>query len=439
MLCLHYQNAAERAQALVSIAQRCSSSDAHLIFIGSEADCEETRELAGLIGATLPPCLGFKPLSLPANATGDDQSLVDEVAAIREALLHSTATNGTLIAWIEAPLAKSRIATAKALCTYHEVLEMLTQETRTTIISAFQLADLPEGALLACVQGASALIRAKMIVPRYPSWLIPQTKIDLTAVAGVPIHLVPPNTADTLFAPMFQSEKLAELGQLAAGMAHELGNPLSIISSSLQYLHQRLADANDPARDFAMTALQNVERMQGLLHGMLDFAAAKKPRFEEVDLKEAASEVLNFISAECIQHKVVLDVDFDPSLPKAWVDPSGFKQIILNLVKNALDAIAQGGTTLRLRTRMEGCRRAVVEVENNGPAVSADVLSNMFRPFHTTKDGGTGLGLYLSRQIARDQGGDLEIENLQSAVRFKLTLPLDRRMEGENAAHPDCR
>ncbi|MDD5309182.1 MAG: ATP-binding protein [Deltaproteobacteria bacterium] len=354
---------------------------------------------------------------------------MDEIEVIRAALLQTSSAGGVHVAWIEAPVSRNRVTTAQALRAYHEVLETLALKTVTTIISAFQLAALPERALLACVQGSSALISAKMIVPRYPSWLAPQTKADLTPVAGVSMHLMQPCTADTLFAPMFQAEKLAVLGQLAAGVAHELGNPLSIISSSLQYLHQRLADANDPASDFAMTALQNVDRMHGLLRSMLDFATTKKPCLEQVDLKEAASEVLHFMSAECIRHKIIVDVAFDPALPKAWVDPCGFKQIILNLIKNALDALVLKGTTLRLRTCMGSNRRAVVEVENNGPPIPADVMTNMFRPFYTTKDGGTGLGLYLSRQIARDHGGDLEVENLQGAVRFTLTLPLDRRVD----------
>jgi signal transduction histidine kinase len=245
---------------------------------------------------------------------------------------------------------------------------------------------------------------------------------------------------DAIFTTTCQTEKLAALGELAAGVAHELGNPLSIISSSLQYLHQRLAAANDSASDFTMMALQNVERMSGLLQTMLHFVGVKKPRIEQVDLKEMISEVLRFTSAECIRRSIIVDAAFDPALPKAWVDPCGFKQIILNLVKNSLDALAQEGTTLHLRTSMDPNRQAVVEIENNGPAIPADVMAKIFSPFHTTKVGGTGLGLYLSRQIARDQGGDLEAENLQGAVRFTLTLPLDRRidkMRGENGAHPD--
>jgi signal transduction histidine kinase len=320
---------------------------------------------------------------------------------------------------------------------YPESIKAWAQRSAATVISPCRLSDLSKRELLACVQGSTALISAKMVFPCCPTWLISQTRASLPAVADVP---VPPSVTDAIFTTTCQTEKLAALGELAAGVAHELGNPLSIISSSLQYLHQRLAAANDSASDFTMMALQNVERMSGLLQTMLHFVGVKKPRIEQVDLKEMISEVLRFTSAECIRRSIIVDAAFDPALPKAWVDPCGFKQIILNLVKNSLDALAQEGTTLHLRTSMDPNRQAVVEIENNGPAIPADVMAKIFSPFHTTKVGGTGLGLYLSRQIARDQGGDLEAENLQGAVRFTLTLPLDRRidkMRGENGAHPD--
>ena len=426
MLCLHYQDAGDRARALVSIAQRCAETDAHVAFVGPRADCDTTREAVRQLDAGLLPCLSFRPLEFSAKAPRSARALIGEIEAIRAALHGTLSSDGVLVAWVESPVPRTGGAAAHALRSYHEALDALARTMTGTIISAFHLADLPEPALLACVQGSNALINAKMIVPSCPSWLIPQAKVASTPVAGAG---APPGAAGDVFAPESQTEKLAALGHFAAGVAHELGNPLSIISSSLQYLHQRLAAGNDPASDFTMTALQNVERMHGLLRSMLDFAAVRKPRPEEVDLNEVISEVLRFTSAECLRRSITVDVSFDPSLPKACVDPGGVRQIILNLVMNALDAMATTGTTLRLSTCMGSTRRAIIAIENNGPAIPADVVPNLFRPFHTTKDGGTGLGLYLSRQIARDHGGDLETENQEGAVRFTLTLPLGRHLE----------
>jgi signal transduction histidine kinase len=276
------------------------------------------------------------------------------------------------------------------------------------------------------METCDTVINAKLLLPQCPTWLLNRVAAsddEHTPAIGIPAYTV---AADLHLTTSVQSEKLVALGQLAAGVAHELGNPLSIISSSLQYLHQRLAAANDPASDFTMTALTNVERMHGLLRSMLDFAAVKKPAFENVDLKEIISEVLRFTAAECARRGITVQVAFDPALPRTWVEPPGIKQIILNLVKNSLDALAQGGNTLEARTRMVAGAQTV-EISNNGPSIPADVLPHLFRPFHTTKDGGTGLGLYLSRLIAQKHGGALEAQNLaRGGVLFTLTLPVAR-------------
>lgn len=224
---------------------------------------------------------------------------------------------------------------------------------------------------------------------------------------------------------LLRSEKLVALGQLAAVVAHELGNPLSIISSSLQYLHERLVATGDPAGDFTMTALQNVDRMHGMLRSMLDFAAVKRPQLQEIDINGTLSDVIRFTSAECAQRSIVVDVSLEPMLPHVSADPTGITQICLNVIKNAFDALSASGGQLCVRSRADAQRtRVVVEIENDGPAIPDHAMAHLFRPFNTTKPSGTGLGLYISRQIARDHGGDLHAVNLPHGVRFSLSLPV---------------
>jgi signal transduction histidine kinase len=442
MIWLNYHDEHEHAKALVSMALGCQGLAARLVFLSSEAACETAREAVRQTEPALLPHLSFRPVSFPANDPGSERDWAGTIEVVRAALLETSAVGSPVVAWIESPLPRKGIARAKGLRAYNEVLAALMQGGAVAnVISACRLADVSPRTLLAILDSSSALISARMLIPRCPAWLIFPMRSDLSPAAGLPAA---PRSPDPIFTPMFEAEKLVALGQLGAGVAHELGNPLSIISSSLQYLHQRLAASQDPASDFTMTALHNVERMRVLLKSMLDFSALRKPRLEHVDLKEAISEVLRFTTPECTQRGITVEVSFDPFLPKTWVDPGGLKQIVLNLVKNALDATTQGTggagrKTLRLRIRMGENRKALVEVENSGAAIPPDVLASLFRPFFTTKDGGTGLGLYLSRKIAEDHGGELFVENISDGVRFTLTLPLEYQRGEDHAADPDRR
>ncbi len=413
MIWLNYHDEGERAQALVSIERGCQRLDSRLVFFSSAAICEATREAVFAIDAGPLPQLTFQAIEFPTEETFDsasDSLWADTIETIKAALIESSGIASPIVAWVESPLPQQS-AWEWAFRAYHEALSTAVPEG-VPIVNAVRLTEVAARALFSILDSPNVLVSAKMILPHCPSWLLPPTKSDPAPEAG---------------------------------FVHELGNPLSIISSSLQYLHQRLVANNDPASDFAMAALHNVERMQGLLQSMLDFAGAKKPRFEHVDLNEAISEVLRFTSGEFAQRNIALEVSFDSLLPNAWADPFGVKQILLNLVKNALDAITEGalrengrGNTICLGTRMDAKRRAVIKVENNGATIPAHVLPNLFRPFYTTRDGGTGLGLYLSRQIAKSHGGELSAKNLPAGgVRFTLTLPLAHRKGEDRGTRPD--
>lgn len=436
MIWLNYHDERERAQTLVAMAHGCQWLDSRLCFLSSEEICEATREEVWQIEASPLPELTFRSIKFPVDEEASDQAWADTIEIIKTALIETSGVGSPIVAWVESPLPARGSARELALRDYHEALTGLSPKA-VTIVNAFRLADVSPRALSTLLDSPNALVSAKMLLPRCPTWLLSPTKNELTPATPMAAG---DHSSEAIFTP-FAADKLAAIGQIGAGFAHELGNPLSIISSSLQYLYQRLAASNDPASDFAMAALLNVERMHGILQSMLDSAGSKKPQFELLDLKEAVSEVLSFTSGEFAQRGIAVEISFDPVLPRVWGDPFGVKQILLNLVKNALDAISEGGNgnTIRLCTRLDSRRRAVIEVENNGAVIQASVLPNLFRPFYTTRNGGTGLGLYLSRQIAKGHDGELSAENLAGGVRFTLTLPLDLRKEEERGQRPDRR
>ena len=436
MIWLNYRDERERAQTLIAMARGCQWLDSRLCFLSSEEICESTREAVWQIEASPLPELTFRSIKFPVDGEASEQAWADTIEIIKTALIETSGVGSPIVAWVESPLLAHSGTRELALRDYHEALTALAPKA-VTIVNAFRLADAPAQALFTILESSNALVSAKMLLPRCPVWLLSPAKNELgPAAPTAPAD----HGAESIFTP-FAADKLAAIGQIGAGFAHELGNPLSIISSSLQYLYQRLAANNDPASDFAMAALLNVERMHGILQSMLDSAGSKKPHFELIDLKEEVSEVLRFTSGEFAQRGIAAEVSFDPGLPRVWGDPFGVKQILLNLVKNALDAISEGGggNTIRLCTRLDAKGRAVVEVENNGAVIQANVLPNLFRPFYTTRNGGTGLGLYLSRQIAKGHDGELSAENLVGGVRFTLTLPLDLRKEEERGQRPDRR
>ena len=429
MLCIHYHDDQERAQAVASIAQRCRQLDANLVVLESEATCERTRATVSRLERTTSPGVKFRPLRFQDEGRVGEHRAADAQGVVRRALQEVFDVGDPTVAWVEAPLVPNGLARGKTLCAFHDELESLVAEKAASVIIAFRFAHISLRDFFGLVEGPTVLVSARMLLPDCPSWLIRRSALDLALgapIAASPLSL-PPASLAPASAAGFDEDRLGALGHFAAGMVHELGNPLSIISSSLQYLHERLATTKDPASDFTMMALQNVERMHALLHSMVDFAAVKRLRFQPIDLKETISEVLRFTSAECERRNIAVEVTFDPLLPLASVDAGAVKQVLLNLVKNVLDALLQDGNALRIRARLRAeDRLAVVEVENEGPCIPAEVLPNLFLPFHTTKDRGTGLGLYLSRQLARDHGGDLQAANVPDGVRFTLTLPLEQ-------------
>jgi signal transduction histidine kinase len=419
MICVHGQDFREVTRALLSVSRRCDEAGVRLCFVGSEAGLERARQVARDQDAQGLQGLCFRPLGVERWAPGDP-GWGEAVAEVSTALRPPDDETVGTVAWVEAPL--PAVAAGPRLRTLVDAIRA--SAGPRTVLLACDRSSLDASAQASLLESFGTVIDARAMLPDCPAWF-------LRTPAGMRSGVLAGSEAN----------KHATVGQLGAIIAHELGNPLSIISSSLQYLRDRLVRTNDDASEFASAALTNVERIQALLHKMLEAGAPTKPVFERTNLNEVVPDLLRLTAPEYERQGITVGASLDGRLPPAWLDPQGLKQVVLNLLKNGLDALGGRGGNVVVRTRLlEPGDGMALDVENDGPPVERDVLPHLFRPFHSTKVGGTGLGLYLSRQIARDHGGDLVVENLPgTGVRFTLLLPIDRRKGGELGPRPDRR
>jgi signal transduction histidine kinase len=224
-------------------------------------------------------------------------------------------------------------------------------------------------------------------------------------------------------AKLAQSEKLSLVGQLAAGIAHEINNPLGSILGYAQAAALRLKGEGPLAEPLAAIE-EEARRCRKLVQDLLAFSRQDGPLLEEISLDEVVAGVLGMVAAQARLNSISLTSELN--LPeKVRADRSEVEQIVVNLCSNALDAMPKGGR-LTVRTRPER-GRALVEVEDTGPGIPPELRERIFEPFFTTKarGRGTGLGLALAQQIAQRHGGDISVssEPGKGSV-FTVSLPL---------------
>ncbi|MCI0343561.1 MAG: ATP-binding protein [Planctomycetales bacterium] len=220
------------------------------------------------------------------------------------------------------------------------------------------------------------------------------------------------------------AEKLAALGQLAAAVAHEIRNPLAAIRMTTEMLRR---DSSPEGRESLDLLVREASRLELFLDDLLSFARPDPGRRENVDLAGIVSDVLD-LEGPRLDHLGVSVRREGPAAgaagPRVSGDPRRLTQVVLNLVLNAAEAAGPGG---RVAVRLsEAPAGAALEVRDSGPGVPEPVRDRLFSPFVTTKPNGTGLGLALSRRIAREHGGDLAYVREGGETVFRLTLPAAR-------------
>ncbi len=222
------------------------------------------------------------------------------------------------------------------------------------------------------------------------------------------------------------SERLAELGTLTGGLAHELKNPLSTISLNLQLLKEDCSP-DDPATARIAHRLQIVQREANRLKAILDdflrYGGKMELEKEDVDLNELCEELVDFLAPQAALQRVQLRLRRSDKPVIARADPKLIKQAVLNLMLNALQALENGGEVILAATRSGGW--AQIDVIDTGPGIPADVREMIFVAYYSTKRTGTGLGLAMTRRIVEEHGGRISVRSEPGkGTDFTVQLPL---------------
>lgn len=224
---------------------------------------------------------------------------------------------------------------------------------------------------------------------------------------------------------MARMDRLASLGRMSAGIAHEVRNPLTGVSLLLDELHDRLL-GNEVDQQLIRRALGEIERLESLVNEMLRFASMPAPQLALGSIETVLQDSLFLIRKQCQRQKVELREQTAADLPEIKIDKDRLKQVFLNLFNNALDAMPEGGVLTVVVTLDDRTLR--VEVSDTGVGIPAEQIPLIFEPFYTRKGQGTGLGLAISYNIISDHGGDIDVESQPgegTTVRFSLPLDHD--------------
>jgi two-component system, NtrC family, sensor kinase len=223
-----------------------------------------------------------------------------------------------------------------------------------------------------------------------------------------------------------QREKLAAVGQLVSGVAHELNNPLAGISAFAQLL-EGAGPLTPEQRDAVDTIQMEARRAAKIVSNLLLFSRQRQPERSSVDLNRVMADTLTLRRFVLSTEQIEVATDLDPELPQTWADPFQLQQVVLNLLINAEHALTgrKGKRKLTLRTQRSG-DRILASISDNGPGIPEEMRRRLFEPFFTTKPvgEGSGLGLAISHGIIRQHGGHLRFHSSGTGATFEIELPI---------------
>jgi signal transduction histidine kinase len=225
---------------------------------------------------------------------------------------------------------------------------------------------------------------------------------------------------------MSRAEHLATLGELAAGLAHEIRNPLAGIAGVMDIIGRDLPEKS-PARSVLKDVKHEVMRVNRIVSDLLETARPKPPEYRAADLNATAEHAVIFARQQALSNPVKVELHKAQGMPPVEHDTGQIHQVLLNLMLNAIQSMDEAGPGQVDVTVQARDGQAVVSVRDSGKGIKPENLANIFRPFFTTKGHGTGLGLSLARRIVEDHGGKIQVTSeVGKGSTFEVLLPLRR-------------
>ena len=219
---------------------------------------------------------------------------------------------------------------------------------------------------------------------------------------------------------------MAALGAMMAEITHEIRNPLVSIGGFTRRLAKKLQHSED--KKYIDIILSEVSRLEGIIHDNLSYIKEVSLQLADTDVNALILEILTLYEDELAQRRISVETKLDPVMPLLKIDAPQIKQAVINILKNAMEAMENGGTLSIKTCVLDDTHEAAIEFGDTGPGVSAKTMHNIFNPYYTTKPRGTGLGLPITNRIIKAHKGKIDLKNKETGgAVFTIKLPFLRQ------------
>ncbi|RCK72880.1 MAG: sensor histidine kinase [Ignavibacteriae bacterium] len=230
-----------------------------------------------------------------------------------------------------------------------------------------------------------------------------------------------------IHAQLFRSEKLASLGKLAAGVAHEINNPLTGILTNASLILEDL-EPNDPKREDVEIIVKETIRCREIVKRLLDFAKQTQPQKKLININSLIENIILLVRNQASFRNIQIEKYLDTNIPEIMVDPDQIQQVFINIIINAAEAMGKGGKLLIETKRDKSGNNITIVFKDTGPGIPEHLREKIFDPFFTTKESGTGLGLSISHGIIEQHGGTIDLDSkINEGTTFMINIPIKQQ------------